>query len=143
MENIKRIVVVRGHGSFSAVRTGVTVANVLSYALGCDLYSIDTATMWATRSPDKNATAVIHAGRGDVLIKGRVTPASSIKSKGHFFGDVTDEEFVYFQHNWIPEKKLRSFGDGLLKIPKSKLKKTKIVEPFYLFPPNITKKKPV
>lgn len=41
-QDLDTIVVVRGPGSFSSVRIGVTIANTLAYALGIPVYGIKT-----------------------------------------------------------------------------------------------------
>ena len=137
--NVERIIVVSGHGSFSAVRVGVTIANTLAHILGVPLYSIDTETMWSLRIPFADAVSISHAGRDNVLYSGKITRVSDLPKHKNFYGDITDEEKKSLKGAWIPEGKVPSFGRGLADMMARKslgaLKKEKIVKPFYLFPP--------
>lgn len=45
LDQIDRIAVNRGPGSFSALRTGVVVATLLSFAVGLELVAVDTGTV--------------------------------------------------------------------------------------------------
>lgn len=75
MAKLDRIIVVRGPGSFSATRVGVTVANFLKYTSPrAALFSIDIQTLWRLRlSPalqKKNPILLIHAGGNFVARSG-------------------------------------------------------------------------
>lgn len=63
---IKEILVVRGPGSFTAVRTGVAFANALAVALPARLQSITTFQAMAFKS--EADIVVIHAGGMDVAV---------------------------------------------------------------------------
>lgn len=153
-EDIERIIVVKGPGPFSAVRIGVTVANVLAMTLRTRLYAIDTKKLWLARAPAKSAILLLHAGgdfvaqffggsRGKIL---HIREAFDLK-KEHlvFFGDITENEMETFKKlkrkSWkfIPENKLKSFADAVSGVNFSLLKREKIVSPLYWRPPNITK----
>lgn len=45
LDHIDRIAVNQGPGSFSALRTGVVVATLLSFAVGLELVAVDTGAM--------------------------------------------------------------------------------------------------
>ena len=49
LEDLKKIIVVNGPGSFTGLRVGVAVANTLAYLLGTELYGIETFKMWRSR----------------------------------------------------------------------------------------------
>ena len=45
-EDIEKVLVVKGPGSFTGLRVGVTVANTIAYLNKCELYGIDTFSYW-------------------------------------------------------------------------------------------------
>ena len=45
-EDIKKVLVVKGPGSFTGLRVGVTVANTIAHLVNCELYGIDTFSYW-------------------------------------------------------------------------------------------------
>ncbi|KKU80564.1 MAG: Glycoprotein endopeptidase [Candidatus Peregrinibacteria bacterium GW2011_GWA2_47_7] len=141
-KQLKRIIVVRGHGSFNAVRVGVTIANTLAYILGIPLCSIDTVQMWESRKTNPRAQLVVHAGSQNVWYRGTIIDITTIKDAGPFYGDVTAREFekniLRVKKNWLSEKTLRSFGEGLLLMSKTSMQKSKTVRPFHLLPPTIS-----
>ena len=66
--DIKRIIVVNGPGPFSAVRIGVTDANVLGFALKIPVFGISSEKFWQLRQPKKNAVLLLHAGGNFVAV---------------------------------------------------------------------------
>lgn len=163
--DIGRIVVVRGPGPFSALRIGVTVANVLAHCLGSPLFSIDTPALWrartrACKSGEKYRQILfLHAG-GDFVsmwgsgFKGQMQKIGAalkiLESKfGEkplaFFGDISENEMREFLANkcktwkFVPENLLKTFGKAVAGL--KNLKMEKIVTPKYSRPPNITKPK--
>ena len=188
LNEVERIIVVRGPGPFSALRIGVTVANILAVTLNAELFSIDTKRLWELRAPDTRMPSIqmanisillLHAGgdfvaRGAGFIKGNKdirggtpggTPDSPQEGIFHieaalalspklaekplvFFGDLTENEFRQFKRfkkkcwSFIPEEKLKSFGQTILSAPAKAFKKENRLRgaaPEYWKPPNITK----
>lgn len=156
-QNLNRIVVIAGPGPFSAVRIGVTVANVLSFLLKIPLFTIDARTFWRLRTSTKNAILMLHAGgkfvaRYDRNHKEKISPAEKAfqinKKKLTFFGELTAEQMKIFEtvkdSSWkfVPVGKLMSFAKIMSGIQSSLLKKKKMVAPLYFKPPHITRPKP-
>lgn len=152
-QDLNRIIVVKGPGPFSSVRIGVTVANTLAYALRIPLYSIDTKTLWQLRAPAKSAILLLHAGGNFIHRSGSgfrekiisIDETLDIKKENLlFFGDITQEEMRLFKKmkrkSWqfIPERRLKTFGEVIFQVKLSMLKREKIVSPLYWKPPNIT-----
>ncbi|MBI4994167.1 tRNA (adenosine(37)-N6)-threonylcarbamoyltransferase complex dimerization subunit type 1 TsaB [Candidatus Peregrinibacteria bacterium] len=78
--DLKRIIVVNGPGPFSAVRIGVTDANILGFALNIPVFSISSEKLWQLRRPEKNAILLLHAGGNFVAVhkSGRETAICKI-----------------------------------------------------------------
>lgn len=157
--DLKRIIVVNGPGPFSAVRIGVTTANVLGFALGIPVFSISSEKLWRLRSPEKNAILLLHAGGNSVVVSGRKLKTKICKisdltallsltprpSPLAFYGDLTADELNELNQNknaqFIPENKLKSFGETIFNVKLSLLRKEKSAKPLYWRPPNITRPK--
>ncbi|MFC3418813.1 tRNA (adenosine(37)-N6)-threonylcarbamoyltransferase complex dimerization subunit type 1 TsaB [Salinicoccus hispanicus] len=61
--DIDRIIVARGPGSYTGVRIGVTVAKTLAHALGVDLYSVSSLAVIAASSNKEGILAPMFDGR--------------------------------------------------------------------------------
>ena len=158
MNDISRIIIVSGPGPFSALRIGVTVANVLAYQYNIPLYAIDTPTLWRERI-SRTASAsytilLLHAGGKYVHRSGaglkekigtmeEVLNFKSLKKKMIFFGDLTEAETADLKRlrraALTPESALCTFGQTMLQMPQKLFEKMPMVAPQYWRPPNITK----
>lgn len=150
--DLKRIIIVNGPGPFSAVRIGVTTANVLGFALKIPVFSISSEKLWRLRAPEKNAVLLLHAGGNFVAASGRGLKTNVCKISGllHsykliFYGDLTPDELNELKQNknaqFIPENRLKSFSKTVFNVKLSLLRKGKSAKPIYWRPPNITKPK--
>lgn len=152
-KDIKRIIVVSGPGPFSALRIGVTVANILAHTLKVPLYSVSTEALWELRKPESTALLLLHAGGRHVARIGKgykrgifpIEEALNLNKKRlAFFGDLTENQSTVFkelrQKEWhfIPEEKLLPISEMLSKLPPKLLKKERVAVPLYFRPPNIT-----
>ena len=144
--DLKRIIVVNGPGPFSALRIGVTTANILSFCLKIPIYSIDTQTLWRLRSPEKNAVLLLHAGGNFVAINNKISKITDIIG-GTLYGDLTPDEYNCLNKlkkdtfQFIPEHRLKSVAETIFNVKSSLLKKEKSIAPKYWKPPNITRPK--
>ena len=73
IEEISRVIVVKGPGSFTGLRVGVTVANTIAYLDKCELFGIDTCEyLWAAVDDkslkEKGLALIIFAGSKGVYI---------------------------------------------------------------------------
>lgn len=74
--DIGEIYVIKGPGSFTGLRVGITVANTLAYLLGCKLYGITTFEYWHTAQP---YPVLIYAGSGGVYFSS--PPSAGLANK--------------------------------------------------------------
>lgn len=154
--DLDRIVVAKGPGPFSAVRIGTTVANTLAFTLGIPIFSIDSKTLWKLRVPAKDAILFLHAGGNFVFRSGAnlregVFPIeeglNQSASSKIFYGNLTQKELETFEKlkekSWkfIPEDRLKTFGEAAIGVESNMFKREKIVTPLYWKPPNITRPK--
>ena len=150
--DIKRIIVVNGPGPFSAVRIGVTDANVLGFALKIPVFGISSERLWQLRAPEKNAVLLLHAGGNFVAVhengcetiickiteyKLQAIPTLRSESLSYvganhkliFYGDLTTDELNELLKNkscrFIPENDLKSFGKTIFNVKLSSLHKGK------------------
>jgi tRNA threonylcarbamoyl adenosine modification protein YeaZ len=158
-ENIKRVVVVKGPGSFTGLRIGVTVANTIAYLNGCELFGFDTCEYLWEASPKKaqakSLALLLFAGSKGVYVSQNNESAKKAKLvnldvlnkflKDHkikeVFGEISAEQKKTLKGvKFIPTK--ISFGKIIQKILKKitakKIKSVKIVMPIYVKKPAIT-----
>lgn len=147
--DIKKVLVVKGPGSFTGLRIGVTVANTIAYLNQCPLNSLTTLDYLHYQN---YAAVLLFAGKGAVyLSKQRGDEAQiinlpdfpealeGIKELG---GDISDEQKAAIgEIKFIKPKK--SFAEVMLEFLKTNPKDQKIVEPFYIKQPSISKSKKI
>jgi tRNA threonylcarbamoyl adenosine modification protein YeaZ len=154
--DIKQIVVVRGPGSFTALRTGIAFANALAEGLKAQLYTLDTFELMRRKAAIKDPVIVVlNAGglEAAVSFEGeiKIGPIAELLAKilhnnsTHLVYELPEtlhDELISIakEKNWIliEGEKLQTFGEALLTEGLSGLQKAETVEPFYLKGPNIT-----
>lgn len=161
-EEIREIVVVKGPGSFTSLRTGVAFANALAEGLGAKLYSLDTFELLKRKTALSDPTLVIlHAGGLDVGARRqmhsthepiRIGPIAHILNDYphgknlHVVAELTetqDEELspILLEKGWkkVEGHELQTLGEMLATFGLKRLELAETVEPFYLKGANITK----
>lgn len=164
--DITQVLVVKGPGSFTGLRIGVTVANTIAYLNHCEIFGIDTCEyLWASLDDSraqiselKLLALLIFAGSKGVYVSQNLEPATKATLvnipdlneylKEHeiikFFGDISKEQKKTLEEFEYLETK-KSFGEIvqkiLTKIDSGILKPVPIVEPIYVKKPAITESK--
>lgn len=136
IKKINKIIVVNGPGSFTGLRVGVSVANILAYLLNAELFAIGTFEIWKKRCATKGAVQLIKAGRSEVFANGKLALIDKVKAK-KVYGDLLLEQKKILKKNGVTfVTDIKSFGQAVASI--SKFKKVKLVEPNYKRSPQIT-----
>ena len=144
-ENIDQIYCVKGPGSFTGLRIGVTVANTISYLTNAKLCSISTFEYLHHKT---DLPVIVYAGKGGVYLSGNINSKPELlsleemnqKEIKEVAGDIRD-----FQKEALSSIKFtetnESFGATMLKIINEDRKAEKIIHPLYIKSPSITKSK--
>ncbi len=146
---IQQIIVIKGPGSFTGLRVGVTVANTISYLTKAKLFAVNTFEYWHAVS---KLPILVYAGSGGVYFSQNVT--SSIKivdmtevreflgKKGirKVSGDITKDQKAFLENIEFSQTK-ESFAEVMKMLLSKKLKSVKTVVPFYVKEPGITQSK--
>lgn len=160
---INRVIVVKGPGSFTGLRVGVTVANAIAYLNKCDLFGVDTCEyLWESLvrlAPTVPYPALLlFAGSKGVYISQNHESADkaeliNLPDLNHFlkaknitqvFGDISKDQKKSLEQAVFLESKM-TFGEIMrkiiAKISGNKIKPVKIIEPIYIKKPAITESK--
>lgn len=165
-DEIGKVIVVKGPGSFTGLRIGVTVANTIAYLNECELFGVDTCEyLWEMLDENfagakvlKSLALLIFAGEKGVYISQNFESAKKAelinlpdliehlnsKKITKFFGDISkDQKKVLKEFEFIESKK--SFAEIIkkiiAKINSGNLQPVPIVEPIYVKKPAITESK--
>lgn len=158
-ENISQVLAIKGPGSFTGLRVGITVANTIAHLNNCELFAIDSFEYQITFLPPdsslvSNTALLLYAGAAGVYFSlpsdkpNYATKAQNIPlielpaylKKNNIkkvFGDVTPEQKETLKNVEFLENK-NTFAEMILKIDLSQLKSQKIIDPVYLKNPGIT-----
>jgi len=159
-DEVKKVICVKGPGSFTGLRVGVTVANTFATLNNCELFAVDTFEyLWKEKENRDNMVLLIFAGNLGVYVAMNGENADSAKLINldqlpsafkigdiTFFGDVSDSQKEFLQkHNLKFSDRTKSFGQIMEEIfadiEVGKFKKVKIIEPVYIKKPQITESK--
>lgn len=150
--SLDQVLVVKGPGSFTGLRIGVTVANTIAHLTNAELYEIDTFEYWhMAQEPGQSLPVLVYAGSGGVYLSETAGSQPEIikieelneilaqRSIEEVCGDISEEQ------KQVLEVKFKevplSFGQIIQKIDIAKLKSVKIVQPLYIKDPAISKSK--
>ncbi len=144
-ENIDQIYCVKGPGSFTGLRIGVTVANTISYLTNAKLCSISTFEYLHHKT---DLPVIVYAGSGGVYLSESINSETEllnleeINQKGisEVSGDITDAQKEQLTNIKFTETN-ESFGATMLKLINEDRKAEKIIHPLYIKSPSITKSK--
>ncbi len=156
--DIYNVLVVKGPGSFTGLRIGVTVANTIAYLNNCKLSSIDTfELLWqAAKSQgiiaEPHTTALlVFAGNGGAYLdlpdkdpQLIDLPELSTRLKElkitSAFGTITTEQLQAITEIGYHDLKV-DFAKTMMEIIKTEQPYEKLVKPLYIKEPGITKSK--
>ncbi|MBI4235102.1 tRNA (adenosine(37)-N6)-threonylcarbamoyltransferase complex dimerization subunit type 1 TsaB [Candidatus Peregrinibacteria bacterium] len=157
LSDIKKVYVIKGPGSFTGLRVGVTVANTIAYLNHAKLYELNSFDYWWTlfhelRKGSKFAKSalLLFAGSQGVYLSekpgklGKLINLPDLKSHlkkqkiTEIFGDISKEQKTFLKGF----KFLEIRPDLPEVIKRARFKAVKIVQPLYLKQPSITQKKP-
>ena len=113
---ITRVAVATGPGSFTGLRAGVSFGLGLARGLGVPIVPLPTLLLQAART-DNPATAVVEAGRGRFyyLAPGAeiaVGAPADIPTTHPLVGSVPQTPLLAAGHSFVPEHELRPFGQA-------------------------------
>lgn len=148
LSKIEKVIVIKGPGSFTGLRVGVTVANSIAYLNKCELYAVDTFEYWWAKSKEVDALVIFAGSKGvyinhdnktEIINLYEVNDYLSNKGFTKIFGDITEEQKAEITAEFIDTDE--TFGQTLQKLVQEKLKPVKLVKPNYIKQPEITKPK--
>ncbi len=146
-DEVEEVFVVKGPGSFTGLRVGVTVANTLSYLTGAKLYAISAFDYWRLLY---DIPILIYAGSKGIYLSEKnkeveiinmddLNQALAKRDIKKVHGDISDEQKSMLKAEFINSDK--SFGEVMQEIITQRHTPEKIVKPLYIKPPSITQSK--
>lgn len=155
-DDLKRVFVISGPGSFTGLRVGVTVANTIAYLTKADLVAADIFTLyWQTERDSSNSALLIFAGKGGVYLSLQedapdfvnnarqlnLAELSTFIKKNkiqNVFGDISEEQKEVAVSAGAKFFTSENFPILTAKLLQNNLPKHKMVKPQYIKLPSIT-----
>ncbi len=149
---LKKIVVNKGPGSYTGLRVGITVAKILSYGLGIDIYSYISLDVMAYKHRCFNGNIIcgINAGKGELYFREylskdfKLEPVSqiSIQKQKDFQENFKNKENTLFVFKNLELEGINSLQilepltvEGIFYALKNNLKEDPVsLEPVYIRP---------
>lgn len=149
IDDIDEIVCVRGPGSFTGLRIGVTIAKTMAYFLNKKLYSTSSLSVMATCATGKVIVPIIDARRGyvygaiydenyNVIMEEQYIKCDEIIKKAKEFSDtpvfISQDDFEFetikfkpnldnfYKHNFKKEENSMTFVPNYLKLTEAEEK---------------------
>ena len=148
-DQLAEVVIIKGPGSFTGLRVGVTVANTIAHLTHAKLFAVSTFEYWHAIS---EFPVVIYAGSGGVYLSENVKQRPKMLNLDQALklfkrlkvkslcGDISTDQKKLFAEIKLG-KPTKSFGKIMQKILMKKLKPQKIINPLYIKKPQITPSK--
>lgn len=139
-KDLTGVFVVKGPGSYTSLRVGITVANSLAWSLKIPMRSLDVFELWEARIASSERVnphrVVMAAGRDRYFFKG--------EDAFHEWAHADETMPVYgeppLDHPHCREV-THSFGEALVAVDVNRLETVPSVEPLYTHSPHITVRK--
>ena len=150
LADLEGVFVIKGPGSFTGLRVGLSVANQFAHQLKIPIIGLRTDEWWLFRTDEPDATYLQSMNKAEVYVsqskKGTIKNFEKLAPCA-WLGQLSESH-----QEWLPDafkeiKNLNSIEGTWQKIvqkstdPKAERKTYDLVEPFYGKEPNITKSK--
>jgi tRNA threonylcarbamoyl adenosine modification protein YeaZ len=156
-KDLTRLVVVQGPGSFTGLRIGVTVANLIANLQKIPVHSVDTFTLLRRKNDSKpTEPIVLLAGKKEIYIQEKEGAEPTITKleeaaeqlvQSNPSGNTVHGELLPDQAESIPNFKSskKTFANTLKDLKPKDLKKApkSIVHPLYIKEPSVSQPKPI
>lgn len=150
LADLTGVFVIKGPGSFTGLRVGLSVANQFAHQLKIPITGLRTDQWWLARTSDPNATYLQSMNKAEVYVSqgekdiikeySKLTPCT-------WLGQLSKEHQEKLSERFKEIKNLSSIEETWQKIfknlatPHTEQRTYDLVEPFYGKDPNITKSK--
>lgn len=150
LTHLKGVFVIKGPGSFTGLRVGLSVANQFAHQLKIPITGLRTDEWWFYRSNESNITYLQTMNREEVFVskngKTEIKPLKNL-TPCTWFGQLKDEHHAQLSKDFKEFKKTDSVEGTWQKVVKdladahAERRTYDLVEPFYGKEPSITKSK--
>lgn len=148
-QDISKIILVKGPGSFTGLRVGVTVANTIAYLNNCPLSALTTLDYLHYQN---EGAVLLFAGNGAVYLSKKMGDTAEIidlpdlppalEGISQLSGDISSEQMALIGNIKFIEPS-KSFGEIMEEFIATNPSEQKIIEPFYIKEPAISKSKQI
>lgn len=150
LPDLKGVFVIKGPGSFTGLRVGLSVANQFSHQLKIPITGLRTDEWWQYRISQSDVTYLQTMNREEVFVsknsKTAIKPLKNV-TPCTWFGQLKDEHRAELSKDFKETKKIDSIEGTWQKVVKelvdshAERKTYDLIEPFYGKEPSITKSK--
>ena len=147
-KDLQKIIVIKGPGSFTGLRVGITIANMIAHLLKIPIEGVETLTFIERSFPSKiterkDATLIFFAGKKEIYTKKpnqtkpELVKLEEAKTLKNLYGELRPDQDL--PH----ESKRTTLGETILNLKPKDLLAEKIITPLYMKGPSISKPKPI
>lgn len=150
LADLKSVFVIKGPGSFTGLRVGLSVANQFAHQLKIPITGLRTDEWWSYRTNESGVTYLQTMNREEVFVsknnKAAIKPLKDV-APCTWFGQLKDEHRAELSKDFKEIKKIDSIEGTWQKVVKELAdvhagrKTYDLIEPYYGKEPSITKSK--